>query len=824
MRVSYNWLKHYIDLPDSLTPEEVAHKLTMSTVEVENVEKQGQNLEKIVVGKVNSVQKHPNADKLNICTVEFGEKFPVQIVCGGSNVKEGMLVALAGLGAKVRWHGEGELVELQKVKIRDVESYGMICASTEIGLGQMFPLKDEKEILDLTNLKLKVGQPLAQALKLTDAVFDIDIKSMTNRPDLWGHYGLAREVAALYNKKLKIYKTKKTVASNKAKINLEVKVEDSKLCPRYMAVAIEGVKIEPSPQWLQSLLLAVGLRPINNIVDITNFILYDLGQPMHAFDKTNLAGNKIIVRRALKDEKFVTLDEKEHQLSEADIVIADSEKVVALGGIMGGLNSQIKNDTTTVVFESANFEAVTVRKTSLRLGLRTDSSARFEKSLDPNNVELAINRAVELTLEMCPKAKIVSKIVDKANFHLNQGPIELPLDFLRMKIGMDIDKKQIIKILGSLGFVVKEKKESLAVVVPTWRATKDISIKEDLVEEIARIYGYNNFVTTLPLFSIIPPERNELRLLERQIKNILSLECGFTEVYNYSFVSPDTIKKMGFSADKHIELSNPIAKDKPYLRVSLLPNLLENVEKNLHVADDLKLFEVGKVFDISKPGQRVENNSDELLPRQNTMLGLVYSAKGEEQPFYTVAAVVVELMKKFGVEYLLEPAVEIEHKFIHPGRQALIKVGEDVFGIITELHPQVQVSFGIEQRVGLLELNLDRFLEYSSNKSKYQKIPLYPAVVRDLAFVVDKSIVHNKIVNALSKIDPLIINVELFDVYDPSANAQGKGKNLGENKKSLAYHLTYQSAERTLTAEEVDKIQERVIKIIAKDFKGEVRK
>jgi len=820
MRVSYNWLKYYIDLPDSLTPEEVAHKLTMSTVEVEQIEKQGQNLEKIVVGKVASVQKHPNADKLNICTVEFGEKFPVQIVCGGSNVREGMLVALAGLGAKVRWHGEGELVELQKVKIRDVESYGMICASTEIGLGQMFPLKEEKEILDLTTLKLKVGQPLAQALNLNDTVFDIDNKSMTNRPDLWGHYGLAREVSALYNKKLKIYKTKKTVVSNKAKTNLEVKVEDSKLCPRYMAVAIEGVKIEPSPQWLQSLLLAVGLRPINNIVDITNFILYDLGQPMHAFDMEGIKnkdnGVSIVVRKGKNGEIFKTLDDKEHQLSEDDVVITDSEKVIALGGIMGGLNSQIKDETTSVVFEAANFNDTTVRKTALRLGIRTDSSARFEKSLDPNNAELAINRAIELTLEMCPKAKVVSKIVDKVNFHLNQGPVELFWNFLRMKLGIEINKKQVIKILESLGFVVKEKKESLAVTIPTWRATKDISIKEDLIEEIARIYGYDNFITSLPLFPIIPPERNELRLLERQIKNILSLECGFTEVYNYSFVSPDTIEKMGFSVDRHLELSNPIAKDKPFLRVSLLPNLLENVEKNLHVVDNLKLFEVGKVFDKSKPGQRVENNSDELLPRQNTMLGFVYSAKGDEQPFYTVSAVVAELMKKFSVQYQLEPAIEIEHKFIHPGRQAFIKVGDDTFGIITELHPQVQASFGIEQRVGLVELNLDRLLEYSLDKSKYQKIAFYPTVVRDLAFVVDKNIVHDKIVATLSKVDALITNVELFDVYE--------GKNLGENKKSLAYHLTYQSPERTLTAEEVDKIQGEVIKVIAKDFNGEVRK
>jgi len=819
MLVSYNWLKYYIELPDSLTPEEVAHKLTMSTVEVEGVEKQGQNLNKVVVGKVESVQKHPNADKLNICTVAFGEKYPVQIVCGGSNVREGMLVALAGLGAKVQWHGEGELVELKKVKIRDIESYGMICASTEIGLGSMFPLKDEKEILDLSSFNLKVGTPLAEALKLNDSVFDIDNKSMTHRPDLWGHYGIAREVAALYNKKLKEYKVseiKKQDTRNKQITNykLQVDVVDTKLCPRYMAVAIDGIKIAPSPEWMQKLLLAVGLRPINNIVDITNFILFDLGQPMHAFDKRDLAGDKIVVRRAGEGEKFVTLDETEHELTKDDLVIADSDKAVALAGIMGGLNSEIKDDTTSIVFESANFDATTVRKTAVRLGVRTDSSARFEKSLDPNNAELALKRAVELTLEMCPEARMVSSVVDKADFHLVQGPIQLPLDFLKMKMGIEIDKKQVIKILESLGFEVSEKKDLLMVKIPTWRATKDISIKEDLVEEIARIYGYNNFVTTLPMFPIIPPERNELRLLERKIKNILSLEETFTETYNYSFVAPETLAKLGMQTDRHVALANPIAKDRPFLRRTLLTNLLENVEKNLHHVDSLKLFEIGKIFDTENPGARVEENSDELLPRQNSMLGLVYSAKGVEQPFYTLSSALENIMNKLGVQYSLTPEVEVR-SHIHPGRQASIVVNNERLGFVAELHPTVQNALGIEHRVGILEIDLNQLLSYVTNVSGYKRMPIYPAVERDIAFVVGKEVTHKQIVESLENVDELVRNVELFDVFE--------GSKIGEDKKSMAYHIIYRSDEKTLESSEVDKIHDKLIKKLEKEFGAEVR-
>src|SRR3989338_5643835 len=380
MLISFNWLKQHVTLPNSATPFEVAEKLKLSTVEVEGIKHQGKHLENIVVGKILSCEKHPNADKLKVCSVDVGKE-KVTIVCGGSNVADGMMVVVAKSGAKVKWHGEGDLVELKPTVIRGVESNGMICGADEVGLLELFPKKEEKEIVDLSGRKLKAGEPLAAALSLSDVIFEIDNKSLSNRPDLWGHYGIAREVAALFGREVAAYAVPEIKEGKEVK--LSVKVEDEKLCPKYLAVAVSGIKIEESPAWLKERLAAVGLRPINNIVDITNFVMLDLGQPMHAFDAAQIvntkSGQKIIVRHAGDGEEFTTLDGKKHKLDSNMLVIANAEKAVALAGVMGGLASGVNDNTTSIVFESANFDAASIRRTSTKLGLRTDSSARFEK-------------------------------------------------------------------------------------------------------------------------------------------------------------------------------------------------------------------------------------------------------------------------------------------------------------------------------------------------------------------------------------------------------------------------------------------------------------
>jgi phenylalanyl-tRNA synthetase beta chain len=839
MLISYNWLKKYVNLPDSIFAAEVAAKLKASTVEVEKVEIQGKNLENIVVGKIISCEKHPNADKLKVCQVDVGgEQLP--IVCGGSNVDKGMLVALAKVGAKVKWHGEGELVELKPVAIRGVESTGMICASTEIGLGEMFPLKEEKEILDLSYLKAKPGSMLAKALGLDDAILEIDNKSLSNRPDLWGHYGIAREVAVLYDKKLSVYGGKGTKIKPGKEINVNVEVADAKLCPRYMTVAISRVSVAPSPQWLQKSLLAVGLRPINNIVDITNFVMLDLGQPLHAFDANRLSdfrhqtSNKpksedrspktIIVRTAKDGEEFITLDGHKRKLDSGMLMIADSQKYLAIAGVMGGLDSGITNNTTSIIFESANFEAGSIRRTSTKLGLRSDSSARFEKSLDPNMAALALEMAVKLVLECCPKAKVASKVVDESRFSLRQGPITVSMEFLQRKMGAKVPKKEVVKILEHLGFQIKSKNDELSVTIPSWRATKDISIPEDLVEEIIRIYGFDKIAAQMPMFSITPPEENRLKGLERRLKNILVNSLAYTEVYNYSFVSPQSINKLGQDISKHLELENPLSQERPFLRRHLMNNLLENVKKNIDDYPELRLFETGKKFLAEKPGARAMAKSDELLPRQDTWLVAVFASKRSKDAFWQARRAAETAFAELNKELKLTPPKKLL-PWMHPSRSGEMVFGDRYVGSAYELHPLAVENFGLECAVAVMALNLDELAVLPETEKKYNAIAEFPSVERDLAISVKKDVMHADILAALLGANPLLQSVELFDVYEGEFGNSPLGRGRGEldGRKSIAYHFVYQSLQRTLVAEEVDKAHEELIKILKEKFGAEVR-
>lgn len=820
MLISFNWLKQYIDLPDSASPEEVAEKLKMSTVEVEKIERLGAGLEGIVVGKVLSAAKHPNADKLKVCKVDVGSEH-LQIVCGGSNVKEGMYAAVARLGARVRWHGEGEPIEMKEAEIRGVKSYGMICASTEIGLGELYPPKEEKEILDLTEklAKPRAGDALDKALKLDDVILEVDNKSLSHRPDLWGHYGMAREVAALYKKDLKKYAAAE-IKKPSGDIGLRVKVLDKKLCPRYMAVAVTGVKVGPSPAWLVRKLSGVGLRPINNIVDITNYVMYDLGEPMHAFDAERISarGGKrnITVRAAAEGEVFRTLDGKEHRLDTSMLVIAEDKKAVALAGIMGGEESGITDATTTVIFEAANFDAGNVRQTSTKLGMRTDSSARFEKGLDPNLCELALRKAVEMTLVLCPGARVASSVADEKHFRLRAGPLELPLDYLRAKLGAEVPAKEAAAILERLGFEVKAKKKALSVRIPTWRATKDIALKEDLVEEIARIYGYDNIPSSLPSFVITPPQKNEWRVLENKARDILSGGAGYTEVYNYSFVGPEQIKNLGDGAEKYLELDNPLSKERPFLRRHLVAGLMENLKMNLERYPEVKIFEIGKVFDKSRGGARERANDGELLPRQDTHLCAVFAAKKDAVPFWEMRQVLAETMNGLDYNWTIAPLDKIQ-VWEHPARLLLVSSGAGVVGVLSEMSPATCANFGVDYRVAMMDINLSELVSGGEKKgAHYHTVPMYPEVTRDIAFVVDAGVAHADIARAMKEAGTLVKDVELFDVY--------AGENIGAGKKSVAYRVTLARSDHTLTSAEADAAMETESKMLADKFGAQVRK
>ncbi len=818
MYISKQWLKQFIPELETITDEDIARSLTMKTVEVEGVEKQGEFLHNVVVGQVLSCEKHPDADKLKLCRVDIGTE-TVQIVCGGSNVREGMKVALGKIGAKVRWHGEGELVELVKAKIRGVESYGMICAADEIGLGDIFLKQDEAEILDLSYIEAPVGTPLADALGQNDVIFDIDNKSLSNRPDLFGQYGIAREVAAIHKLDLKPYEVP-TIPKGKG-LDLSVSLEAPEACLRYMAVAIDGVEVKDSPVWMQERLRAVGIRPINTIVDITNYVMMELGQPMHAFDVAQLARNKkqgasVLVRRAVEGETFVTLDEKEHVLSSEMLVIADQEKPIAIAGVMGGKNSEISDTTKTIIFESATFDAKSIRQTSTALGIRTDSSTRFEKSQDPIKAEVGLKRAVELTLELCPNATVVSSVFDEGVWQVAHGPLQVSLKFIQEKIGVEIPRAEILDILTRLGFDVKEKQDVFTITIPSWRATKDISIPEDVVEEIIRMYGYEQVPSTMPVASLTPPPKNALRALEHRVRELLAYEGSFTEVYSYSFNAPELLNGVGENLDDYLELENPIAKDRPFIRRRLVYGLLEHVEKNVHRFDTVKMFEVGKVFSKHEPGDAVINGEPERLPKQDTLLGAVYAKKGDDLPFAELLSVFEQLCERLGVSAQTQKSPVFEIAIAHPGRYADIVVSGTVVGYITELHPAQQERFGIPYRVALLEINLNDLLSLVQEKEQYEPLSLYPAVERDIAIVVERSTEHATLQQAIQEVNPLIVAVELFDVY--------QGDTVGEGKKSMAYHVVYQSKEKTLEAGEVEKVHREVISMLEKKFGAEMRK
>ncbi|MCX6781559.1 MAG: phenylalanine--tRNA ligase subunit beta [Candidatus Magasanikbacteria bacterium] len=822
MKLSFNWLKQYVNLPDSVSALEVAEKLKMATVEVEEIDRQDALLDNVVIGKVLKVEKHPEADKLKLCEVDIKNE-KLQIVCGGSNVREGMLVALAKVGAKVKWHGQEDLLELKPTAIRGVESFGMICSASEIGLDTFFPAKEQKEIIDLTGRisEKQVGKPLADALELNDVIFDIDNKSLSHRPDLWGHYGMAREVAVLFGKSLKEYGAVKIKEPKKDFFGLKVEVKDKKLCPRYMAAVLRGVKVEESPNWLKAKLISAGFRPINNIVDITNYVLLDLGQPMHAFDMEQLAGNKeqlakIIVRRAESGEMIKLLDENVIELVSEDLIIADAEKPLALAGVMGGEHSGITEKTTTIIFESANFNASSIRKSSTRHGLRTDSSARFEKSLDPNWCEIALNKAVELAHKFCATAELADKISDISDFTLAVGPIVMQKNIFEKKLGEKIPEKEITKILTGLGFKVSAQSDKWAVEIPTWRATKDVSGAEDLIEEVARIWGYEQIASAMPEFGITAPEKNKLSALEHDLRDIFAGSFSFDEVYNYSFVSPSQIERLGDKGE-YTELDNPLSKEKPYLRRSLLPNMMENAVKNIEFFDTVRIFEIGKVFWPDMAGARVDSNGSELLPRQDTYLSALYCEKKDEAPFSAVRRSVERMGEVLNLDFKINALSHVA-PWMHPTRAGEIICDGIFVGVIYEVNPFIAKKFGLDCRVSFLEINLETLVEIGekAKKATYRKVPDFPSVVRDLAFVVDGDITHAQVEECLKSIDPLVESVELFDVYIGDAVSEGE--------KSMAYRLTLSRPDKTLSSSEVDAVLIKAGSALKKKFGAEVRR
>ncbi|MBU0670833.1 MAG: phenylalanine--tRNA ligase subunit beta [Patescibacteria group bacterium] len=809
MKLSYNWLKDYIDIKDS--PEKVGELLTLHTAEVEGVEKMGEHLNLVVVGLVKKIKTHPDADKLLLAVIDDGE-VEKQIVCGDLELSEGQYIAFAKTGAKVKWHGEDKWTVLEKAKIRGEISEGMACTGAEIG----FSDEMEENVIDLVkdyNFEggdLKLGVSLNKLMKIEDAVFDIDNKALTHRGDLFCHVGFARELGAIYKKKINYPKQEKLTAGKGVKLNIDVK--DKKLCPRYMGVVLENIEVKDSPDWMQARLTAAGMRPINNIVDITNFVMLEYGQPLHAFDLDKLAGPEIIVRTAEKGEKIKTLDGTERKLSEEMLMITDKEKAVAIAGVMGGEDSEVEKKTSKILLESANFNKVSIRKTSAKLGLRTEAVLRFEKGLSTALPQEGLKRCVQLLKEHA-NAKVVSNIGDSLDKQKDNPVIELNIEHINKLIGIEINEKEITDILKSLDFNVKKSGNAIKVKAPIIRT--DVQIPEDVIEEVARIFGYGNIKPKPIQCDLNPPKYDSKIRYSRKVQNVL-IDLGFTQVMNYSFYGDKELRNLKFSDEDHIKLANPLSEDQKYLRATLLPGLLNNVESNLYIEDNPKLFELGHIY---YPG-------NEMI-----MIGGVIVGESEKV-FYEAKGLVEMMLNKLNIKHEIKPITDREEKYAKFWKvfmkQADTQIIADnkVLGTLSLMNPEILMNFNISGAGGQAEGNeksvvyfnfwIDELIKLANDDIKYRPLPKYPEVDIDLSIIVDRVVEWKDIQNAIQKTNKLLSSIELFDVYS--------GKSIVQNKKSFAMHLKFRAEDRTLEMEEVEKFREEIMNQLNKKFNAIIRK
>lgn len=817
MLVSLNWLKEFVAIPKNISPTKLGELLTMHTVEVEDVIEQGKDLEKIIVGQIKALRQHPNADRLRIATVSDGKR-QYQVVCGGSNLYEGMLVAFATVGARVKWHGEGELVTLEPAVIRSETSEGMICAAEEIGLENLFPSADEKAVVDLKGLATgkQTGKLLADALGLNDVIYDIDNKSMTHRPDLWSHYGMARDISAFLPAKLKPLAVRPLPRPQGNGKKLAVTVKDTKLCSRYVAVRIDGLEVKPSPSWLQQRLLACGLRPINNIVDITNYVMLETGQPTHAFDAGRL-GNRIVVRTAAKGERMATLDGQKRKLDEKMLVITDGKVPVAIAGVMGGEDSEVGEATTSIIVEAATFDAVSVRTTAQRLGLRTEASARFEKSLDPALSEVAVKRIFQLLKESCPGVVIGSPVADVKRPQSKPKAISVDADWLNERLGEAVPVATAKTVLKRLGFTVGGNTKRLAVTPPSWRATKDVSIPEDIVEEVARIHGFGNITPSYPLVPMRAPAANPLRSFTHAVKDVLAGSARLHETISPAFTNEAQLEKAGLDPAGHIRIANPISSDCTLLRSSLIPNLLEQVIINQRQYDRIGLFETGSVFWRKDGEWPMGSSGRDVLPQQPLHLGIVHNGADGEQAFFALKGAVQLVAAAWAGEIRYRFMEGTMPGFAEPATCADIIIKDSAVGYAAIINEQTAKRIGLKTPTAIAEIDIARLRAALSDVPavQYATKPQYPEVRRDIAFVVNEKIVYNEIVETVRAASARVEMIEPFDIY--------RGENIGSGSKSIAIHLALRDPQKTLSSEEADTEIKTIVAALEKKLQAKLR-
>ena len=812
MKVSLNWIRDYVQLPADADLKKLAYDLTMSTVEVEDATDLGASFHDMVVGVINTIEQHPNADKLKVCKTDIGGRVE-DIVCGGSNLREGMKVAVALPGAMCKWHGEGDLVEIKKSKLRGVDSYGMICGAVEIGLADLFPTKEEAHILDLSDFDAPAGTPLADALDLNDIILEIDNKSMTNRPDLWGHYGIARELAALYHLPMVEFPHFDRNVENTA--GFHVTVEDAERCPRYLSAQIEGLNVKPAPYQMQNRIWKVGMRPINALVDITNYVMLATGQPTHAFDSDHIAGH-VIVRRAGEGEKLLLLNGKELALSSDDLVIADDAGVVGLAGVMGGAKDSILPDTSKVILEVANFDAKGIRRTALRYDNRTEASARYEKAIDPERCDQAFDLSMQLFSQLYPEIKVTG-LVDQYPEHLKQAEIDVPLSWLERRLGKRLSPDEIKHKMELLGYGISFDGDNMHVVVPTWRSTGDVSIQADIMEEVARMYGYENFEAE-PITTTFDGAINQLdKDLERRIKEYLAIRCGMQEIFTYPWMEESYVNAVLQSTEGILSLSTPPSPAERFVRSSLLPNLCKAVVKNERYFDEFSIFETAQVF-------RDENYTSPYDPREK----LPSQRKNVAGAFATTDKDITALFRKAkGVVEMMARYVHMEALTFKQAEKPVwadnvvwlnIYRGDEKVGDLALLAKKVSMACGIKNmNVMLFQLDQDSLVPLKSRTNTFTHLAEYPMTDYDISLLVDGSVQWKDVAQTVRGIKSELLHGAAFvDEY--------RGKQVPAGKKSLTLRLAIGSKDKTLTSAEIEEVASGVLNKIAKRFGAELRR